>query len=92
MSFFSIIVVGFWGISNNKNLFSTLMLTSVEQRNNRLRTEVSMAPSVSIMQSKKQIEDIEMAIDACRDNPTGPIEGVRNRQISSGVIVDWKQF
>lgn len=33
-----------------------------------------------------------MAIDVCRDNPTGPIEGVRNRQISSGVIIDWKQY
>lgn len=68
------------------------MRVSLEKGEKRLKTEVSMAPSVSIMESKKEIDDIEMAIDACRglNNPT--IGGSRNRQITSGVIVDWKQF
>lgn len=47
------------------------------------------APSVSILESKKQISDIEMAIDSYGEGNT---VGMRNRQISSGVIVDWKQF
>ena len=47
------------------------------------------APSVSILESKKEISDIEMAIDSYGEGNT---VGVRNRQISSGVIIDWKQF
>ena len=61
----------------------------VEGRNNlMLKTE---APSVSILESKKQISDIEMAIDAYTQSK-GTTIGTRNRQISSGVIIDWKQF
>lgn len=67
-------------------------MAAEELRNLRLRTEVSMAPSVSILASKKEIDDLEMAIDYCRDSNNATIEGVRNRQISSGVIIDWKQF
>ena len=60
-----------------------------EGRNNLLlKTE---APSVSILESKKQISDIEMAIDAYTQSK-GTTIGTRNRQISSGVIIDWKQF
>jgi hypothetical protein len=88
---FTTIEVAFGGISNIQFVFHG-MRPSEDNRGQRLKTEVSMAPSVSIMQSKKQIEDIEMAIDVCRDSHRPTIDGVRNRQISSGVIIDWKEF
>lgn len=88
---FTTIKVTFGGISNIQFVFYR-MRVSEEHWGPRLKTEVSMAPSVSIMESKKQIEDIEMAIDVCRDSHRPTIDGVRNRQISSGVIIDWKEF
>lgn len=44
------------------------------------------------MESKRQISDIEMAIDSYGEGKNGTLLGMRNRQISSGVIIDWKQF
>lgn len=66
-------------------------MNQIEDRTHRLKTEVSMAPTVSILQSKKQIEDLELNLDAYRNNNL-VIEGTRNRQISSAVIIDWKQY
>jgi hypothetical protein len=63
-----------------------------ERKSLVFRSEVSVAPSVSIMESKRQISDIEMAIDSYGEGRNGTLLGMRNRQISSGAIVDWKQF
>jgi hypothetical protein len=61
-----------------------------EEKTLKFNTEVGVSPTVSLLQSKQEIDEIEMAMEDLKQHKNHTISGANKKQISKGVTIDWK--